>query len=46
MVAAPMIGAPTKIVPIIDVEREGEDIATLGQLSNICLGGWTRAAAF
>src|SRR5258708_31917713 len=36
---------PAKIVPIVDVKREGEDIATLGQLSNVGVGGWTRAAA-
>jgi hypothetical protein len=38
--------APPKIVPIVDVEREGENIAASGQLPNVCLGGWTRAAAF
>src|SRR6266478_947492 len=36
---------PTEVIPIVDVKREGEDVAALGQLSKVGVGGWTRTAA-
>src|SRR6185437_15006864 len=38
--------APPQIVPVVHMERESEHVGPAGQLAQILIRGWARAAAF